>query len=570
MRDIGLEDPDAESNYQLILDLVLRLFKFEFERFQRLAERHKKLKKRAGRNPDLTPQLHEDTKKINKLMAQQNMMFNMCLEIMRRMFYLLETNEPLDEESSIPPGLIEKYFKGFSQYLVQTLDRNDHALTLTSLQILDQIFQDGVPEVILNQHLALRMERFFQNQVFFYPYPILARLFQSNALERAELKLILPAIVTTTDNKFVRQNVFNLLSLLSFDQTIKETLLELEYDLAIFGMLLHYIQVKADKGKVKFKKTPLFMALLNIMLNLSAEPQEADKLMESPLFKKIIKIGMTTLEVGLLKIINNATYFCRPELTKKMKGVIPTVRDTVNQIMSAQGNQDFQVLFELLGIMSNCVLAEDWTDLIDKDFFKNLNGLLDFPNPNIKLQAILVVSQLSQNKRFAEYFNKKGIYLRMLQNLDDLNREEEFQVLFAIYQALLNNVDISSFLNYVVDILTSFLQSEYREREIRVVSFCNEISTILEMRYSGHQAMRGLLSMRFQIYNELWERKVGLEKYQEALEKGEELLFYQGGPMPGEEAYYYDDEYAQGDPSDDEYGEMYLDGMDDVYAYDEL
>jgi len=34
-----------------------------------------------------------------------------------------------------------------------------------------------------------------------YPYIVLARLFQGGALEKAELKLILPAITSMTDDK---------------------------------------------------------------------------------------------------------------------------------------------------------------------------------------------------------------------------------------------------------------------------------------------------------------------------------------------------------------------------------
>ena len=119
----------------MILDLMMMIFKYEFDRFGRLEERHRKLKKRAERKPELLKQLEEDTKKINSLISSQNMIFNMCLEILKRTNFLVDAEYQMNMEEAGPNmsvQKIQKYLKKFSEYLVKTLDRNDHALINTS------------------------------------------------------------------------------------------------------------------------------------------------------------------------------------------------------------------------------------------------------------------------------------------------------------------------------------------------------------------------------------------------------------------------------------------------------
>lgn len=150
-----------------------------------------------------------------------------------------------------------------------------------------------------------------------------------------------------TDDKHIRENMFNLLSLLSFDQTIKESLLDLGYDDAILGMVKRVVETKLAKGGTVFTKSPLQRALMNILLNLSAESREANYLMDgkpelnlkngNPIFKKIIKIAIETLDIGLLKVVNNATYFCKPEHTKNiMKGAVAPIRDAVVRLVTEE------------------------------------------------------------------------------------------------------------------------------------------------------------------------------------------------------------------------------------------
>jgi hypothetical protein len=72
---------------------------------------------------------------------------------------------------------MRNYITSFTQYLVKTLDRNDHALINCSFEMLDQIFEEVVPSAVLECHLALRMERFFSQKIYMYPYIVLARMF---------------------------------------------------------------------------------------------------------------------------------------------------------------------------------------------------------------------------------------------------------------------------------------------------------------------------------------------------------------------------------------------------------
>lgn len=164
----------------MILDLMMMIFKYEFDRFGRLEERQRKLKKRCERKPELLKKLEEDTRKINSLISSQNQIFNMCLQILKRTNFLVDAEYQIDMEeggTDMSSEKIQKYLKTFSQYLVKTLDRNDNFLINTSFQMLDEIFEDEIPKAVMDQHMALRMERFFSKKVYMYPYIVLARLF---------------------------------------------------------------------------------------------------------------------------------------------------------------------------------------------------------------------------------------------------------------------------------------------------------------------------------------------------------------------------------------------------------
>lgn len=144
--------------------------------------------------------------------------------------------------------------------MVKTLDRNDPALILTAFEMMDKIFDYfGIPDFIKKEHLALRMERFFENKVYLYPYYLLGKLFRYNFLDREELKIIIPSIVSSTDDKRIRQNTFQLLSLMSFNQTVKESLMENEFDIGLFGIMINLVRKNTRKErqilvKVRFKE----------------------------------------------------------------------------------------------------------------------------------------------------------------------------------------------------------------------------------------------------------------------------------------------------------------------------
>lgn len=71
-------------------------------------------------------------------------------------------------------GIISKVMR----YMIRNLDRNDPALVLTAFQMIDYMFHMTEDLSIFKQeHLALRMERFFESKLYSYPYLLLARLF---------------------------------------------------------------------------------------------------------------------------------------------------------------------------------------------------------------------------------------------------------------------------------------------------------------------------------------------------------------------------------------------------------
>ena len=62
---------------------------------------------------------------------------------------------------------------------------------------------------------------------------------------------------------------------------------------------------------------------------------------------------------------------------------------------------------------------------------------------------------------------------------------------------MLSCVDITEYLDFVVSMILDFMDLEYREREPQVVAFLNELSTILELKYSRHEAIHALMVHRF-------------------------------------------------------------------------
>jgi hypothetical protein len=72
-----------------------------------------------------------------------------------------------------------------------------------------------VSMVLKDQHLALRLQRFFEQKVYYFPYLLLANVFSFNVLSPEETKILIPSIQGKIDDKQIRQNTMNLLSLMS-------------------------------------------------------------------------------------------------------------------------------------------------------------------------------------------------------------------------------------------------------------------------------------------------------------------------------------------------------------------
>lgn len=91
-----------------------------------------------------------------------------------------------------------------------------------------------------------------------------------------EIKILLPVICGKADEKNFKENTCALLSLISCKPAAKTCLNELEYDLAIFNMLLNVCKQRMAAGQTNFIKHPFQRALFNILLNLTNEPKTSN------------------------------------------------------------------------------------------------------------------------------------------------------------------------------------------------------------------------------------------------------------------------------------------------------
>lgn len=78
----GVMDANTVETMQRALNNVLKILRFEFSRFQKLAEKHKKIADKREKNPSdqLSEQLAKETRSINLIIGKQNQIFHMCLE----------------------------------------------------------------------------------------------------------------------------------------------------------------------------------------------------------------------------------------------------------------------------------------------------------------------------------------------------------------------------------------------------------------------------------------------------------------------------------------------------------
>jgi hypothetical protein len=149
--------------------------------------------------------------------------------------------------------------------------------------------------------------------------------------------------------------------------------------------MISLVKKKHAKGITNFSKSQIQRALINTVLNLSSDPKEANLLMRNPLFKHILKIGFETLDIGLLKIINNVTYFCPPELTQKMEKTVVVIRGILNTLVYEQQCQNMLAISEILSILSNCCLGEKYDNFLDPPTLKIIQTFQNHQYDHIRL-----------------------------------------------------------------------------------------------------------------------------------------------------------------------------------------
>jgi hypothetical protein len=104
-----------------------------------------------------------------------------------------------------------------------------------------------------------------------------------------------------------------------------------------------------------------------------------------------VKIGFETLDIGLLKIINNVTHFCPPEMTLKMSETVVAIREIL-KTQFAESNKNFLVIQELIGILSNCCLGEKYDNFLDKQTLDIIKNLMICESEYISLQTVLFIA----------------------------------------------------------------------------------------------------------------------------------------------------------------------------------
>lgn len=563
----AFEFPDQEEHFQLLStlqDTLIRVYKVEFTRFARLSEKHANLLSRSKNKQTLIPKLESETIAINKIIAKQNQVFLAIIHIL----HLFVVDLKLPEFDLM---LQQQKCSTLMRLLIKTLDRNDQALTVSVFGLLSELLKqfeysqeiESLKEGLKQEHLALRMQRFFKHKVHLSPYYVLAIIFSFGILTDEEIKVITPAVLEKTDNQIVRQNTVQLLSLLSSHHLVKESIIENDYDLALFTMLLKIVEKKFKKGVIIFGRTPLQRSLINTVLNLTNDKKEADNLISTSLFKNFLELALKTLDFCLLKIVSNVTFFCDPGHTKRLEQTVIPIRDILLKVSQEENNP--KVLAELVGILSNCCLGKKWEGFLGPELLKLLLNFLIHEDDNIRLQTILLFAQLAQHKKYAEIFIKKKVGLRMLKSINPEYREENFQKLFFVYQLLVQGVDISSFIAEVLTLIRDFMEQEYREMNVRAIALVNEIVALLEVRYGAEENEFGeiissLMRDVYGLYNEKWEWAVKLDSFEFV---DQEMIGGLQADYPGME-YYENMDYPPDYYSDDD-DEYYMDNLDAGY-----
>lgn len=261
--------------------------------------------------------------------------------------------------------------------------------------------------------------------------------------------------------------------------------------------MLQLVKKKVSKGVVKFDKFDLLRSLINFLINISNHPPQANLMVTNPLFKNLMQLAFDTKDLGLLKIVNNVTFFCDPHETMMMKERVPIIRNSIIESFSEK-RPDPAVLCEMLGIVSNACLGEKWEGFLNKEFVEIVLQLASGEDDTLRMQALLLVAQVSRSEKSAQIFKVKGVFKAIFSRVRQaaVERDEAMQKLFLAYQLLLQDFSITDFLGEVCLLIDSFLTQEFAQRNVRVVSFLNELLFILQVKYQQEKEIQRLVNKR--------------------------------------------------------------------------
>ena len=397
----------SEAEMMGLFQTLVKIQAFENKRFESMREKHNGLKKKVQTKLSFAETFLKETKHMNTIIAKQNQIAYLSMTIARSIAELTKDIEAPDMKHWQD---VQNLMLSYLKLIVYNLDRNDQALILLTLETISDFVQNfGIPKDINKTYLSLRLQRFFKSMVYMAPYVIFAKLFVRKAFSEAELKLVVPDILQTPNDKYFRDNISNLISLISSNNSVKETLIEKELFLGILGMYLTFVEKKSAKGINKFEKFDLMRALVNSLINLASNTEQANLMIKSPLFKKLIQYAFDTKDIGLLKLVNNITYFCEPSLTVKfMKERVLIIRDNVEQLGS-NTKVTRPALYEMISILSNCCLGDGWEGFLSKNLLGMINTFLQENDGPLRLQTILLVAQLCRNEKTTTIFQKMPI-----------------------------------------------------------------------------------------------------------------------------------------------------------------
>lgn len=489
-------NPVEDEEVFELMNTLIKIQAFENKRYEKLREKHTTLKKKAATKNSFADQFVKEVKFMNTIIAKQNQIFYLSLLIAQIISNFARDLDPSEV------SLWQQAQAQMHQYLkliVSNLDRHDQAVILLTLETISEFVREwGIPNDMKSTYLSLRLQKFFDSLVYMSPYLIFAQLFVRGAFTEAELKLVVPSILASSNDKHFRDNIINLVSLISANGFVKEVLIEKEYYLGILGMYLSLVEKKMAKGETRFDKFDLMRGLINSMINLANEPAQANLMIKNPLFKKLLQFAFETKDVGLLKLVNNITGFCDPQHTLVLREKVLKIRDLVVEANAGTHKQKRQMILEMFGILSNCCLSEAWEGFLNKDFFVILTTNLQGEDHQMRLQAILLVAQLCRCEKAITLLKNKGaLDMIFLPKRRVPDREELFQKLFVAYHLILMDFNVDDFIQEILDLVNDFLDNEFTKKNIRVVSFLNEFLFILQIKQPKNPLIEELVIKRY-------------------------------------------------------------------------